>query len=74
MKKTREEMMQHLRDIRDFSFDDCKRLAAALILSKADRGWLADEEYDETMYIYQFLKSHIVLDFDILFPVQVILT
>ena len=69
--RTRAEQLQHLRDIRDFSFDDTKRLAAALLLSKADnKRLLTGDDIDEVEYIYTFIKGHINLDLDVLFPAQ----
>ena len=67
MSKTREEMIEHLRNIRDYSFDDCKRLAAALMLNRVDRSTLSNDDFSEIMYIHQFLKDYINLDLDVLF-------
>ena len=73
MKRTKEEMVQHLRFIRDCSFDDCKRLAATLILNKVKRGISSEDDHSEVMFIYQFIKDYINLDIDTLFTPELIL-
>ena len=70
MKRTREEQINHLRTIRDFSFDDSKRFAALILLNKLRRDPLDEVDHDEIAYFTNVLRDYIKLDIDVVFSPQ----